>query len=102
MILVLELVHFCSENFFRHATYILFPRSELVSCDTVKSFAAQAKIVRSSAKIRRNTTRLAKIKGVEFFSGASGKQSTVRHLAILNFHCTLCCDLTDLSAELQE
>jgi hypothetical protein len=84
------------------ATYILFPGSQLVSCDTVKSFAAQAKIVRSSAKIVRNTTRQAKVKGVEFFSGASEKQSTVRHLSILNFHCTLCCDLTDLSAELQE
>jgi hypothetical protein len=46
------------------ATYILFPGSELVSCDTVKSFAEQAKIVRSM-------TRQAKIKGVEFFSGAS-------------------------------
>jgi hypothetical protein len=33
-----------SENFFRPATYILFPGSE---CDMVKSFAAQAKIVRS-------------------------------------------------------
>jgi hypothetical protein len=62
----------------------------------------QAKIVRSSAKIVRSTTRQAKIKGVEFFSGASEKQSTVPHLSILNFHCTLCCDLTDLSAELQE
>jgi hypothetical protein len=53
------------------------------SCDTVKSFAAQAKIgkiVRRSAKIVRSTTRQAKIKGVEFFSGASEKQSTVRHL----------------------
>jgi hypothetical protein len=77
------------------ATYILFPGRKLVSCDTVKSFAAQAKIVRSM-------TRQAKIKGVEFFSGASEKQSIVRHLSILNFHCTLCCDLTDLSAELQE
>jgi hypothetical protein len=62
----------------------------------------QAKIVRSSAKIVRSTTRQAKIKGVEFFSGASKKQSTVRHLSILNFHCSLFCDLTDLSAELQE
>jgi hypothetical protein len=84
-------VDFSSENFFRRATYILFPGSELVSCDTVKSFAAQPKIVRS-------TTRQAKIKGGEFFSGASEKQSTVRHLSILNFYC----DLTDLSAELQE
>jgi hypothetical protein len=67
--------------------YILFPGSELVSCDTVKSSAAQAKIV-------RRTTRQAKIKGVEFFSGASEKQSTVRHLSILNLHCTLCWDLT--------
>jgi hypothetical protein len=78
------------------APHILFPGSELVSCDTVKSFAAQAKIVLRSA------TRQAKIKGVEFFSRASEKQSTVRHVSILNFHCTLCCDLTDLSAELQE
>jgi hypothetical protein len=29
--------------------YILFPGSELVSCDTVKSFAAQAKIGKSFA-----------------------------------------------------
>jgi hypothetical protein len=49
-------------------------------------------------KIVRSMTRQAKIKGVEFFSGASEKQSTVRHLSILNFYC----DLTDLSAELQE
>jgi hypothetical protein len=76
-------------------TFSSRPGSELVSFDTVKSFAAQAKIVHS-------TTRQAKIKGVEFFSGASENQSTVRHLSILNFHCTLCCDLTDLSAELQE
>jgi hypothetical protein len=41
---------FWSENFFRRATYILFPGSELVSCDTVKSFAAQAKIVRSTSE----------------------------------------------------
>jgi precorrin-4 methylase len=88
-------ITYSSENFFRRATYILFPGSELVSCDTVKSFEAQAKIVRS-------TTRQAKIKGVECFSGAREKQSTVRHLSILNFHCTLCCDLTDLSAELQQ
>jgi hypothetical protein len=52
------------------------------------------------AKIVRSTTRQAKIKGIEFFSGASEKQSSVRHLSILNFHCTLCCDLTDLSAEM--
>jgi hypothetical protein len=32
---------FLSENFFRRATYILFPGIELVSCDTVKSFAAR-------------------------------------------------------------
>jgi hypothetical protein len=63
-----------SENFFRPATYILFPGSE---CDMVKSFAAQAKIVGSSATIVRSTTRQAKIKGVEFFSGASGKQSSL-------------------------
>jgi hypothetical protein len=38
-----------------------------------------------------------------FYSRAvSKKQSNVCHLSILNFHCTLCCDLTDLSAELQE
>jgi hypothetical protein len=49
-------------------------------------------------KIVRSTTRQAEIKGVEFFSEASEKQSTVRRLSILNFHCTLCCDLTDLSA----
>jgi hypothetical protein len=54
------------------------------------------------AKIVRSTTRQAKIKGVEFFIGASEKQSTVCHLSILNFHCTLCSDLTDPSAELQE
>jgi hypothetical protein len=53
-------------------------------------------------KIVRSTTRQAEIKGVEFFSEASEKKSTVRHLSILNFYCTLCCDLTDLSAELQE
>jgi hypothetical protein len=58
------------------------------------------KIVRRSAKIVRSTTRQAKIKGAEFFSGASEKQLTVRHLSILNVYCTLCCDLTDLSAEL--
>jgi hypothetical protein len=52
-------------------------------------------------KIVRSTTRQAKIKGVEFLGGASEKQSTVRHLSILNFHCTLCC-WADLSAELQE
>jgi hypothetical protein len=34
---------------FRRATYILLPGSELVSCDTVKSFAAQAKIGKSFA-----------------------------------------------------
>jgi hypothetical protein len=78
--------------------YILFLGSELVSCDTVKSFAAQAKIVRSSI-VRRSATRQAKIKGDEFFSGASEKQSTMRHLSILNFHNTL---WTDVSAELQE
>jgi hypothetical protein len=49
---------FSSENFFKRTTYILFPGSELVSCDTVKSFAVQAKVVRS-------TTRQAKISGVE-------------------------------------
>jgi hypothetical protein len=43
------------------------------------------KVVRSSAKIVRSTTQQAKIKGVEFFSGASEKQSTERHLSILNF-----------------
>jgi hypothetical protein len=41
------------------------------------------------AKIVRSTTRKAKIKEVEFFSGASEKQSTVRNLSILNFHCTV-------------
>jgi fructose-bisphosphate aldolase class 1 len=54
------------------------------------------------AKIFRSTTQQAKIKGVEFFSGGSEKETTVRHLSIVNFHCTLCCDLTDLSAELLE
>jgi hypothetical protein len=53
-------------------------------------------------KIVRSTTRQTEIKGVEFFNEASEKESTVRHLSILNFHYTLCCDLTDLSAELQE
>jgi hypothetical protein len=71
--------------------------SRAVSCDTVKSLAAQIKIGKSFA------TRHGKLKSrVEFFTGASEKQLTVRHLSILNFHCTLCCDLTDLSAELQE
>jgi hypothetical protein len=46
------------------------------------------KIVRSSAKIVCTTTRQAKFKTVEFFSGASEKQSTVRHLSILNTHIT--------------
>jgi hypothetical protein len=32
-----------SSRVFRRTTYILFPGSELVSCDTVKSFAAQRK-----------------------------------------------------------
>jgi hypothetical protein len=41
--------------------YILFPGSELVSCDTVKLFAAQAKIV-------RRTTRQAKIKESGFLA----------------------------------
>jgi hypothetical protein len=80
-------------------TYILFLGSELVSCDTVKSFAAQAKIGNSSQH-SENRSQQAKIKEVEFFSGASKKQSNVCHLSILNLHCTLCCDLTDLSAEL--
>jgi hypothetical protein len=78
--------------------YILFPGSELVSCDTVKSFAAQAKIGKSFADQRKSfTARHGKLKSreVKFFSGASEKQSTVRHLSILNFHCTLCCDLID-------
>jgi hypothetical protein len=70
-------------------TFSSRPGSELVSFDTIKWFAAQAKIVRSSATIVRSTTRQAKIKGVEFFSGASENQSTVRHLSILNFHCTV-------------
>jgi hypothetical protein len=91
-------VLFSGENFFRRATYILFPGSELVSCDTEKSFAAQAKIGKSFAA-RHGTL---KSRESSFFSGASEKQSTVRHLSILNFHCTLCCDLIDFSAELQE
>jgi hypothetical protein len=64
--------------------YILFPGSELVSCDTVKykrkSFAARHDKLKS-----RESSFLAE-----------------RLLSILNFHCTLCCDLTDLSAQLQE
>jgi hypothetical protein len=35
----------------------LFPGSELVSCDTVKSFAAQAKIVRSTSENRSQLNR---------------------------------------------
>jgi hypothetical protein len=69
-------------------TYILFLGSELVSCDTVKSFAAQAKIGNSSQH-SENRSQQAKIKGVEFFSGASKKQSNVCHLSILNLHCTV-------------
>jgi hypothetical protein len=38
-----QVLTFSSENFFRRSTYILFPGSELVSCDTLKSFAAQRK-----------------------------------------------------------
>jgi hypothetical protein len=41
--------------------------SELVSCDTVKSFAAEAKIVRS-------TTRQVNISGVEIFCGIKTRQ----------------------------
>jgi hypothetical protein len=76
--------------------YIHFIPGQLIS------FMRHGKIVRSSAKIVRSTTRQAKISGREIFCGAREKQSTVRHLSLFNFQCSLCCDLTDLSAELQE
>jgi hypothetical protein len=59
-------MRFWSENFFRRATYILFPGSELVSCDTVKSFAPQAKIGKSFADQRKSfAARYGKLKSRE-------------------------------------
>jgi hypothetical protein len=86
------------------ATYILFPGSELVSCDTVKSFAAQAKIGKSFADQRIPfAARHGKLKSRKSsFLAERTKKNNCASLVNLNFHCTLCCDLTDLSAELQE
>jgi hypothetical protein len=69
-------------NFFRRATYILFPGSELVSCDTLKSFAAQAKIGKSFA------ARHGKLKSRES-SFLTERGKTINCASLVNFKFSL-------------
>jgi hypothetical protein len=67
-------VDFCSENFFSRTACILFPGSELVSCDTLKSFAAR------HGKLKSRESRF-------FAERAKNNQLCVTcHFSIFSFH----------------
>jgi hypothetical protein len=70
-------------------TYILFPGSELVSCDTVKSFAAQAKIGKSFAAQRKSfTARRGKLKSRES-SFLAEQAKKINCASLVNFKFSL-------------